>query len=76
MLVYGVLGAIVLRTIMIFAGTRLSPVRMAAVCVRRLPAYRRKMAPQNPALAKTDGVLAARASAYDRYDRERALFRT
>lgn len=49
-LVYGVLGAIVLRTIMIFAGTAYHSVRMAAVCVRRLPAvYRRKMA-----LAKED----------------------
>lgn len=49
-LVYGVLGAIVLRTIMIFAGTAYHSVRMAAVCVRCLPAvYRRKMA-----LAKED----------------------
>ncbi len=69
-LVYGVLGAIVLRTIMIFAGTAYHSVRMAAVCVRRLPAvYRRKNgAGEGRRIRhwrKTDGALAARASAHD-----------
>ncbi|STI15689.1 putative pH-induced membrane-bound redox modulator [Escherichia coli] len=43
-LVYGVLGAIVLRTIMIFTGSWLiSPVRLDPVYLRCLPAvYRRE----------------------------------
>lgn len=69
-LVYGVLGAIVLRTIMIFAITAYHSVRMAAVCVRCLPAvYRRKNgAGEGRRIRhwrKTDGALAARASAHD-----------